>query len=49
MSSRRNIFYMCQIASAYPLEVLREMSKIENLLSSPSVENVIKLTNELNQ
>ena len=25
--SRRNLFYMCQFASAYPLEVLKEINK----------------------
>ena len=47
--SRRNIFYMCQFASAYPLEILIEMGKVEELLNSPSVDNVLQLTNELNQ
>ena len=47
--SRRNIFYMCQFASAYPLEILIEMGKVEELLNSSSVDNVLQLTNELNQ
>lgn len=47
--SRRNIFYMCQFASAYPLEVLKEMDRIDGLLKTPTVENVLNLTNELNQ
>ena len=47
--SRRNIFYMCQFASAYPLEILIEMGKVEELLNSPSVDNVLQLTNELSQ
>ena len=47
--SRRNIFYMCQYASAYPLEVLKEMDRIDSLLTTPTVENVLSLTNELNQ
>ena len=47
--SRRNIFYMCQFASAYPLEVLKEMDRIDNLLTTPTVEKVLSLTNELNQ
>ena len=46
---RRNIFYMCQFASAYPLEVLKEMNRIDGLLETPTVENVLSLTNELNQ
>lgn len=47
--SRRNIFYMCQFASAYPLEVLKEMDRIDSLLTIPTVEKVLSLTNELNQ
>ena len=40
---------MCQFASAYPLEILIEMGKVEELLNSPSVDNVLQLTNKLNQ
>ena len=47
--SRRNIFYMCQFASAYPLEVLKEMDRIDSLLTTPTIENILSLTNELNQ
>ena len=47
--SRRNIFYMCQFDSAYPLEVLKEMDRIDSLLTTPTLENVLSLTNELNQ
>ena len=47
--SRRNIFYMCQFASAYPLEVLKEMDRIDSLLTTPTVEKVLSLTNELHQ
>lgn len=47
--SRRNIFYMCQFASAYPLEVLKEMDRIDGLLKTPTLEDVLSLTNELNQ
>jgi len=47
--SRRNIFYMCQFASAYPMEILIEMGKVEELLNTPSVDHVLQLTNELNQ
>ncbi len=47
--SRRNIFYMCQFASAYPLEVLKEMDRINSMLTTPTVEKVLSLTNELNQ
>ena len=47
--STRNLIYMCQFAKAYPMEVLIEMGKIEELLNSPSVDNGLQLTNELNQ
>jgi len=47
--SRRNIFYMCQFASYYPLGVLKEMSKADSLLKNPTIEIVLKLTEELNQ
>ena len=47
--SRRNIFYMCQFASAYPLEVLKEMDRIDSLLTTPTTEKVLSMTNELNQ
>ena len=47
--SRRNIFYMCQFASAYPLEVLEEMDRIDSLLTTPTVEKVLSLTTELTQ
>ena len=47
--SRRNIFYMCQFASAYSLEILNKMVEVNSLLNSPSVDNVLQLTNELNQ
>ena len=47
--SRRNIFYMCQFASAYSLKVLKEINKVDGLLTTPTVENVLSLTNELNQ
>ena len=47
--SRRNIFYMCQFAKAYPMEILIETGKVEELLNNPSVDNVLQLTNELNQ
>lgn len=40
---------MCQFASAYPLEVLKEMDRVDSLLKTPTVENVLSLTNELNQ
>ena len=45
----RNLIYMCQFAKTYPMEILIEMGKVEELLNSPSVDNVLQLTNELNQ
>ena len=47
--STRNFIYMCQFAKAYPMEILLEMGKAEKQLNSPSVDNVLQLTNELNQ
>ena len=48
-SSRRNIFYMCQFASAYPLEVLNKMVEVDSLLQNPTLEHVLNQTEELNQ
>ena len=47
--STRNLIYMCQFAKAYPMEILLEMGKVEKQLNSPSVDNILQLTNELNQ
>ena len=47
--SARNLIYMCQFAKAYPMKILIEMGKVEELLNNPSVDNVLQLTNELNQ
>ena len=47
--SSRNLIYMCQFAKAYPMEILLEMGKVEKQLNSTSVDNVLQLTNELNQ
>ena len=47
--SARNLIYMCQFAKAYPMEILIEMGKVEELLNTLSVDNVLQLTNELNQ
>ncbi|ERJ99338.1 PDDEXK nuclease domain-containing protein [Segatella salivae] len=47
--STRNLIYMCQFAKAYPMEILLEMAKVEKQLNSPSVDNVLQLTSELNQ
>ena len=47
--STRNLIYMCQFAKASPMEILLEMGKVEKQLNSPSVDNVLQLTNELNQ
>lgn len=47
--SRRNIFYMCQFASAYPLEILNKMVEVNRLLQNPTLEHVLNQTKELNQ
>lgn len=47
--STRNLIYMCQFAKVYPMEILLEMGKVEKQLNSPSVDNVLQLTRELNQ
>ena len=47
--STRNLIYMCQFAKAYPMEILLEMDKVEKLLNSPSVDNILQLTSKLNQ
>ena len=47
--STRNLIYMCQFAKTYPMEILLEMGKVEKQLNSTSVDNVLRLTNELNQ
>ena len=47
--STRNLIYMCQFAKTYPMEILLEMGKVEKQLNSPSVDNVLQLTSELNQ
>ena len=47
--STRNLIYMCQFAKTYPMEILLEMGKVEKQLNSTSVDNVLQLTNELNQ
>ena len=47
--SRRNIFYMCQFASAYPLEILNKMVEVNSLLQNPTLERVLNQTKELNE
>ena len=47
--SRRNIFYMCQFASAYPLEILNKMIEVNSLLQNPTSEYILNQTKELNQ
>ena len=47
--STRNLIYMCQFAKAYSMEALTEMGKVEELLNSPSVNNILQLTSKLNQ
>ena len=47
--SRRNIFYMCRFASAYPLNILQQMCEADSVLSTPSVDAVKSLTAHLDQ
>ena len=47
--SRRKIFYMCQFASAYPLEILNKMVEVNRLLQNPTLEHILNQTKELNQ
>ena len=47
--SARNLIYMCQFEKAYPMQIMLNNGKIEELLNYPSVDNVLQLTNELNQ
>lgn len=50
--SRRNIFYMCQFAVAYPLAILEQLNKADEALVIPSLECIltqIKLLNQLVQ
>ena len=47
--SRRNIFYMCQFASAYPLEILNKMVEVNRLPQNPTLEHILNQTKELNQ
>lgn len=46
--STRNLIYMCQFASAYSLDVLKKMTEIDGLLKTPTIENVLSLTNWIN-
>ncbi len=47
--SRRNIFYMCQFASAYPLSVLEQLNKADQAFAIPSVNSVLAEIEVLNQ
>lgn len=47
--SRRNIFYMCQFAVAYPLAILEQLNKADEALVSPSIEHILTQTKLLNQ
>ena len=47
--SRRNIFYMCQFASAYPLSVLEQLNKADQAFAIPSVNGVLAEIEVLNQ
>jgi hypothetical protein len=47
--SRRNIFYMCQFAVAYPLAILEQLNKADEALVIPSLECILTQTKLLNQ
>ena len=47
--SRRNIFYMCQFAVAYPLAILEQLNKANEALVIPSLECILTQTKLLNQ
>ena len=47
--SRRNIFYMCQFAVAYPLAILEQLNKTDEALVTPSIEHILTQTKLLNQ
>lgn len=47
--SRRNIFYMCQFAVAYPLAILEQLNKADEVLVTPSIEHILTQTKLLNQ
>ena len=39
----------CILASAYPMEVLKVVSNVDDLLKKPTIENIVGLTSELNK
>ena len=38
----------CILASTYPMEVLKVVSNVDDLLKKPTIENIVGLTSELN-
>ncbi len=39
----------CILASAYPMEVLKVVSNVDDLLKKPTIENIVGLTSEFNK
>ena len=39
----------CILASTYPMEVLKVVSNVDDLLKKPTIENIVGLTSELNK
>ena len=46
--SERNLTYMCQFARTYPLEILQRMLSCDKVLRTPTIPNMLSLTDELN-
>lgn len=39
----------CILASTYPMEVLKVVSNVDDLLKKPTIENIVGLTSEFNK
>ena len=46
--SARSLTYMCQFARTYPLEILQRMLSCDKVLRTPTIPNMLSLTDELN-
>lgn len=46
--SARSLTYMCQFARTYPLEILQRMLSCDKVLGTPTIPNMLSLTDELN-
>lgn len=46
--SARSLTYMCQFARTYPLEILQRMLSCDKVLETPTIPNMLSLTDELN-